>query len=184
MERHEQTVAAGEGREIFGKRVAILVAVLAAFLAISSLTATKASEDTILKEIQVADTYAEFQADSLKQRLGEQNAKTLTVLSANFPDQAAAKTAIGEFKADAAKKKAQKEELLIKAKELQGERENAHRRHKSLEVAEAAFQIAIVLASVAIVARAILLVWASGLLGVTGLFFMLNAYRHFFDLPG
>jgi hypothetical protein len=50
-------------------------------------------------------------------------------------------------------------------------------------VAEAAFQLAIVLASISIVARALSLFWAGVGLGIVGLLLLLNAFALVVPLP-
>ncbi len=189
MEQHERaTQAAEEGgaggdRESFGRRVGVLVAVLAAFLAISSLSANKAGQDTILDQARSADLFAEYQADSLKQRLGRENADSLKVLSKGTPNEAAAAPIIKSFQDDSNANKDKKDKILPEARHFEELRDKAEVRHRNLELAEAAFQIAIVLASVAIVARVFLLAYASAGLGLVGLLLLVNGFVEFVKLP-
>jgi uncharacterized membrane protein YukC len=55
----------------------------------------------------------------------------------------------------------------------------AHDRHNNYQIAEAAFQLAIVLCSIAIVARVIWLVFAGAGLGLVGLLALLNGFLLF-----
>jgi hypothetical protein len=66
---------------------------------------------------------------------------------------------------------------------LERDRDVAHDRHNSYQVAEAAFQLGIVLCSIAIVARALWLVFAGAGLGVVGLLSLVNGFFLFFK-PG
>jgi hypothetical protein len=76
------------------------------------------------------------------------------------------------------------DELMPKAKALEHERDIAHDRHNSYQVAEAAFQMAIVLCSIAIVARVLWLVFIGAGLGVIGLVSLLNGLLLFIKLGG
>jgi hypothetical protein len=65
---------------------------------------------------------------------------------------------------------------MPKAQALEHDRDIAHERHNSYQIAEAAFQLAIVLCSIAIVARALWLVFAGAGLGAIGLLALLNGF--------
>lgn len=186
MEQHERAAQAAEGgheNASFGRRIGILVAVLAAFLAIASLSTNKAGQDTILDQARSADLFAEYQADSLKQRLGTENADSLKVLTTGTPNEAAAAPVIKSFRDDAKANKDKKDKLLPEARHFEELRDRAEVRHRNLELAEAAFQIAIVLASVAIVARVVLLAYASAGLGLLGLLMLVNGFAGMVKLP-
>ena len=166
MEHRERMEAAGESGQSFARKTAVLVGTLAALLSIATLFANAAGEEIILNQERATDTYNEFQADSLKQRIGNYDSQILGAL--NQPAQAAA------AKKDATDKGALKDELLKKAREFEHERDVSARKHLSFQLSEAAFQIGIVVASIAIVARLVALVWAGGILGLAGLLLLLN----------
>jgi ABC-type nickel/cobalt efflux system permease component RcnA len=65
---------------------------------------------------------------------------------------------------------------MPKAKALEHERDIAHDRHNSYQVAEAAFQLGIVLCSIAIVARVLWLVFLGAGLGFVGVLSLLNGF--------
>jgi hypothetical protein len=71
---------------------------------------------------------------------------------------------------------------MPKAQALEKDRDVAHDRHNSYQVAEAAFQLAIVLCSIAIVARVLWLVFAGAGLGFIGLLSLLNGFFLFLKL--
>ncbi len=72
--------------------------------------------------------------------------------------------------------------LMPNAHALDHDRDIAHERHNYYQISEAAFQLAIVLCSIAIVARVLWLVFAGGGLGVVGLLALLNGFL--FYKPG
>jgi hypothetical protein len=136
-----------------------------------------------LDQARSADLFAEFQADSLKQRLGSENADSLKVITKGTPNEAAATPVIKKFQDDANANKQKKDNILPEARHFEELRDKAEVRHRNLELSEAAFQIAIVLASVAIVARVFLLAYASAGLGLIGLLLLINGFLEFVKLP-
>jgi hypothetical protein len=174
IERHEELKEAAESAdearrdEGFARRVALMVAILAAFLAIASLLSSQAEEEILLNQERATDTFNEFQADSLKQRLGTDIANVLNAV--NRPAQAA------DAQKDADTKGALKNGLLQQANRYQDERDAAATRHRSYQFAQGAFQIAIVLTSIAIVGRVAALAVLGGALGGAGLLLLVNGY--------
>lgn len=174
-ERFERAEEAAEKRENFGKRVAVLVAVLAAMLALAGLGANRAQEEVLLAQVQASDTWNEYQANSLKKHINDDMALSLT--KQGF-------TADAQKLTDANNNKyiPKQKELMPKAQALEKDRDVAHDRHNSYQVAEAAFQLAIVLCSIAIVARVLWLVFAGAGLGLIGVLALLNGFLLFLKL--
>ena len=168
-ERFEHAEEVAEKRESFGKRVAVLVAVLAAMLALAGLGANRAQEEVLLAQVQASDTWNEYQANSLKKHINEDMALSLK-------KQGATDDAQKLIDANNNKYIPQQQALMPKAQGLEHDRDVAHDRHNSYQVSEAAFQLGIVLCSIAIVARAIWLVFIGGGLGVIGLMSLLNGF--------
>lgn len=166
-ERFERAEELAEARASFGKRTAVVVAVLAALLAIAGLLATRAQEEVLLAQVEASDAYNEYQANSLKKHINSDAVAVLTKLGGT---------------AEAAKLKAENDEkyiprqaaLLPKAQGLEKAREEAHGRHNNYQVAEAAFQLGIVLCSIAIIARTLWLVVLGMGLGAVGVLALLN----------
>jgi hypothetical protein len=153
-----------------------MVAVLAAMLALAGLGANRAQEEVLLAQVQASDTWNEYQANSLKKHINEDSALALTKLGATDE----AKKLLN---ANDTKYVPKQKELMPKAQALERDRDVAHDRHNSYQVAEAAFQLGIVLCSIAIVARALWLVLLGAGLGVVGLLSLLNGFFLFFK-PG
>jgi hypothetical protein len=175
VERFEKAEELATARESFGKRTAVLVAVLAAMLAIAGLGANRAQEEVLLAQVQASDTWNEYQANSLKKHINEDVAMSLT--KQGFTDDAKKLLSANDTKYIPRQK-----ELMPKAHTLEHARDIAHERHNSYQVAEAAFQLAIVLCSIAIVARALWLVFAGAGLGIVGLLALLNGFLLFIKL--
>ena len=132
----------------------MLVSVLAALLAISSLAGSRASTEAILAQAKASDAFNEYQANSLKRHINLDDAAQLRILAANTPAAAEANKQADSLE-QAVKDKYQpsQDELLPKAQELEHERDLAEARHRGFQTAEAAFQLGIVLSSISIVAR-------------------------------
>src|SRR5918911_1176076 len=90
LEHVEEAEQAAERDEGFGRRAAVLVSILAAFLAIASLAGSRASTEAILAQARASDTYNEYQANSLKRHINLDDASALRILASGGPDQAAA----------------------------------------------------------------------------------------------
>jgi len=174
-ERFEKAEEVAEARESFGKRTAVLVAVLAAMLAIAGLGANRAQEEVLLAQVQASDTWNEYQANSLKKHINDDSALILT--KQGFTDDAKKLLSANDTKYIPNQK-----QLMPKAQGLEHDRDIAHERHNSYQIGEAAFQLAIVLCSIAIVARALWLVFAGAGLGVVGLVALLNGFLLFIKL--
>jgi hypothetical protein len=75
------------------------------------------------------------------------------------------------------------DELFVKGKAFEAERDLAMSRDPYFDFGEALLQIAIVLASVAIISGGLALLALSGVLGVTGALLTLNGYTLAVSLP-
>jgi hypothetical protein len=137
-----------------------------------------------LSQQKASDTWNEFEADSLKRHIDDGDAIALQVLAAEGTSQAEADRDAGALQVAAAGKyQLSQDRLQEQAQELERDRDLAEARHRAFEVAEAAFQLAIVLGSVMIVAGLPTLFWASGALGLAGLLLLINGFVSAVRLP-
>ena len=180
LEHVEHAEEAAERREDFGRRAAVVISVLAAFLAISSLAGSRASTEAILAQAKASDTWNEYQANSLKRHVNLDDAAQVRILTAGTPNQAAAEAQAATLE-QAVNDKYQpaQDQLLPVARDLEHERDQAEARHRGFQTAEAAFQLGIVLGSISIVARTRWLLGTGAVLGVIGLLLGLNAFLQF-----
>ncbi len=184
MEHQRLAEEAATGSEQFGRHAAVLVSVLAALLAIAAIAGNRATTEALLSQQKASDAWNEFQANSLKRHVNEDDAAMLRLLAADGPRQAEAEERAAALEADVATKyRPNQDRLQHEAEDLQRERDLAERRHRRFEVAEAGFQLAIVLSSISIVAGAIGLLWGGGLLGLVSLLFLLNGFFLWFPMP-
>src|SRR5205807_2187207 len=129
---------------------------LAVATAIGSLKAGGFSGKVMLNQAQASDTWAYYQAKSIKQRITEMEARGAT-------GDAAARLA-----ADVERYKREEAELQGKAQAFEAARDGAAKHAPPLGFAIASLQIAIALASVSLITKKKMLWGAAGALGVIG----------------
>lgn len=176
-----------EADDSFKKRAAIMIAVMAMLLAITSLGGSNAGKDMINSNIQASNLYAFYQAKTARQTSYELAANELELTlvrdtGLSTEARAAIQKRIAEYRATVArydsdpKDRDGKKELLERAREAEAARDLAARRDPYFDYAEALLQIAIVLASVAIIAQSVPLLLLGGGLGALGALLMVNGY--------
>ena len=187
----------GEGKksdEKFRSRAALSIAVMAMLLAITSLGGGNAAEDIMNYNIQASDTWAFYQAKTIRKTDTELAADMLEAqlgVSQNVNPEQRQKIEkkIAEYRENAARYETEpakgegKQELSKKAQALTAMRDRAMQQDPNFDFAEALFQIAIVLASVSILATSRKILYVALVAGVLAFVLMLNGYFLFFNLP-
>jgi hypothetical protein len=162
------------------RKIALLIAVIALFLALSETLGKGAQTESIAKNVEASNLWAFFQAKSIR-RTVVQAASDQSRLSLGLIGDAAAKAAlqkqIDDWQQTAARYRSEPstgegtEQLAERAKHAEEERDLATAKYHHFELASAAFQIGIVLASATIITGMIALAWISGLLALAGIAF-------------
>jgi len=204
----EQIVEVNEGGgneadNKFRSRTALVIAFMAMLLAITSLGGGNAAEDIMNNNIHASDTWAFYQAKSIRQTSNRLAADTLEaelLAHQNSITPEARKTIqekIDKFKETADRYESEpdkddpnnelkgegRQQLMARAKNFEAERDKAQKQDPNFDFAEALFQIAIVLASVAILAMSRLIFKVSLITGALAFVLMLNGYFLYFTLP-
>ena len=167
----------GEHAEFFNKRIALVIAILALFLSFSETLGKGAQNEATNLNIKASDLWAFYQAKDIRRTMVTVAADQTGLITAGVTD-AAAKEAITKqietwrktaerYQSDP-KANNGREQLEELAKEAEAERNDATAKYHHYELASAAFQIGIVLASAAVITGMVVLVWLGGLLGVIG----------------
>src|SRR3974390_1041657 len=160
------------------KKIALLIAVIALFLALSETLGKAAQTESIAKNVEASNLWAFFQAKSIRRTVVQTAADQARLSLGSASDDAAKATLqkqIEEWQKTAARYRSEPEtgegteQLSERAKHAEEERELATAKYHHFEIASAAFQIAIVLASAAIITGIIALTWISGLLTLLGI---------------
>jgi hypothetical protein len=160
------------------KKIALLIAVLALFLAISETLGKGAQTESISKNVEASNLWAFFQAKSIRRTVVQTAADQGKLTLGSTTDdamKAAVQKQIDDWQKTAARYRSEPEtgegteQLAEKAKEAEHERDEATAKYHHFELASAAFQIGIVLASATIITGMLPLAWVAGLLTLAGL---------------
>jgi hypothetical protein len=162
------------------KKIALLISVLALFLAFSETLGKSAQTSAVTLNVTTNDLWAFYQAKNIRGTILRTSAEQLQ-LAADHATDTGEKTRLQKV-VDGWKKTADRydddpegkegrKQLAEKAKETEEQREHALARYHNYEFASAAFQIGIVLASAQVITGMVVLGWLSGLVGVVGLIF-------------
>ena len=159
------------------RRVALVIAILALLLALSEAGAKRAQHFSTEKNIEASDLFNFYQAKKIRSTIAETAAalletqKTAVLPAAEEPFDkqiGAFKAAIARYEKDPKKPEDSLDALQERANAAVEARELSNRRLENFEFASGALQIAIVLASAAIITGASVLLWMSVGLGVIG----------------
>jgi hypothetical protein len=168
-EAHETIHEHGGHANPFAKRVAVLVSALAAALALTEIGAKSTQNEYLKNHIAISDDYAYYQARGVRALVKESEAKLLSRLqSADDPkvqaDIQADKEYVERMRDDPKTGDGMKQ-LLVRAKELEEKREESFHHYHIYEFCGGAMELAIVLASVAVVTQIAPLALAAGAIG-------------------
>ncbi len=179
------------------------IGVLAVVLAICGMGGSNATKEATLKNIEAANLWGFFQAKNQRREMRRVEAEQLEFMIAANPQMPeAARFAVADklkalkanderFSSDPEKigadgKKSGGEgldQLFEKAKALESERNLAMQRDPYFDYGQAFLQIAIVLASVAIISSGAPLLIASGVIGLAGALMTFNGFTQWVSLP-
>src|SRR3954451_18289495 len=172
MSAHESMEHAEHAEHASGenRKIALLIAVIALFLAFSETLGKGAQTEALGKNVEASNLWAFYQAKTIR-RTVVQATSDQARLSLGLMGDDAAKAALQKQIEDWGKTAARyrsepetqegSEELAKRAKHAEHERDLALARYHHYEVASAAFQIGIVLASATIITGIIALAWIS-----------------------
>jgi Domain of unknown function (DUF4337) len=179
-EAHERAEHAEEAGH-HNKGVALVISVLALFLAFSETLGKSAQTAALTDTVQASDTWAFYQARNIRQTTVATQKEVLELQAATEtdPQKKAALTKkiedwdkrIKRWESDPERKEGMKE-LREKATELEHRRDHKLEQYHNYEFASAALQIGIVLASASIITSMVGLAWLSGVAGLIGVGFM------------
>jgi hypothetical protein len=160
------------------RKIALLIAVIALCLALSETLGKGAQTESIAKNVEASNLWAFFQAKSIRhttvQTAADQSKLALGTIGDDAA-KAAAQKQIDEWQKTAARYRSDpksgegQEQLSERAKHAEEERDLATAKYHHFELASAAFQISIVLASAAIITGMMALAWISGVLTLAGI---------------
>ena len=160
------------------KKIALLVAVLAAFLAISEMGGKSAQTEVLTQHVEATNMWTFFQAKTVRQTVVRTAAEELEAQFKDAPTMpAAVKDQVAHWRRTAQRYDSEPEtnegrkELMARAKMHEGKREHARAAYHLFEYGSAAFQLAIVLAGAAALTSVMWLAVVAGSLGLVGIAF-------------
>jgi hypothetical protein len=167
------------------KKIALLIAVLALILAFSETFAKSSQTSALSYNIEASNLWSFFQAKTIRMTTVRTSAESAEMEAKQTKNQAAKEILnkqIESWKKTAARYDSEPEtqegrkELMARARDAEKKRDRSIAAYHHYELASAALQIAIVLASAQIITGVMALAWISGGLGVVGLAFSLIGY--------
>jgi len=157
------------------KQIAIVIAILAAFLAIAETGAKSAQTEVLTMQVEASNLWSFFQAKTVRQtviRTAADEAEAQFKDAGNMPP--ALKAQVDRWRSTAQRYESEpdtndgRKELNARAKAYEAARDTARSAYHLFEYGSAAFQLAIVLASAATVTSVMWLAFVAGALGVVG----------------
>jgi hypothetical protein len=173
----------------FGRRVALVTAVFAVILSISSLGGNNATKEMLLAQQKSSDQWAFYQAKVIREHLYRAQKQRLEV---DLLERGGAIRPEAREKLDALLKKwdeeekrygAEKKDIEKDAKKLEHVRDVNATRDPYFDLADVFLQIAIVMSSVSILSKSRPVFYFSLVLAVIGTTLTVNGYGLFFQLP-
>jgi len=166
--------------ENHNRQIALLISVIALFLAFSETLGKSAQTVGIELNIKASDTWNFFQAKTIRQTSLRTAAEAMTLQVASVPDEAgkaamnkqieAWRATVVRYESDPKEKDGRKE-LRAQAEQYERDRDLSLAKYHNYEFASAAYQIGIVLASAAVITGILALDYAAAGVGVIGLIF-------------
>lgn len=166
------------------KRIALLIGVLALLLAFSEIGGKNAEQDALSKNIEASNLWAFFQAKTIRGTTLRTAAEAMEVELGNATEPAARERLqkrIDSWKATIARYESEPEtnegrkELIARAKAAEARRDISSARDDKYDIVSGLLQIAIVVASAAIITGVALLAWTGVGLGLLGFALMVIA---------
>jgi hypothetical protein len=168
----------GHGEHGGNKGIALLISVLALILAFAETLGKGAQTGALAYNVEASNLWAFFQAKTIRQTVLRTAAEEM---EAGSPSEGQKKQ-VSKWKDTAQRYQSEpdtgegREQLAARAKEAEKKRDRSMAAYHHYEVASAAVQIAIVLASASIIAEIIALAWVGAALGVVGVAFCLIGF--------
>jgi hypothetical protein len=193
--------AENEVEEKFRNRAALLIAIFAMLLAVGSLGGGNVAEDMVHANIKASDTWAFYQAKNVRQtayRLAADEMKLQLASPALAPEaRAQLQETVDKYEQTIARYDSEpdpaapadslrgegKKQLSARARAYEADRERAGNQDSNFDYSEVAFQLALVLGSVAILSLSRPILYLSIGLGAIGTILMINGFALLFPLP-
>jgi hypothetical protein len=185
--------AAEQDQRARDKLIGVYIGILAVILAICSMGGDNASKDATRSNIEASNTWAFFQAKNMRRQLlrievDEIELKLATDDTLSEGDKGLYAAKLAEYKKlidtlTSDDKGEGLDQLFDKGKALESARDLAMQQDPYFDYGSALLQIAIVLASIAIISGGSTLLGVSGLLGAAGILMTINGFTLAVPIP-
>lgn len=171
-----------QNNDMFDKLVALSTSFIAVGLSISTILNNAAGDDLLIFRSEANNKWSYFQSKSIKQSLYDLEAKNLELsmedesLSPKYRDKTAERVLF--FKKESKRYEVEKGEISADAKQAEDLMEKADQKGTKFDLAEALYQIAIILSAISMIAKSRPTWYLSILLGVIAI--GITTYTHFF----
>ena len=181
-------------KEFRDRWIGVYIGILAALLAVCTMLGNNVTKDANKLNIEAANLWNFFQAKNLRRtNVTLQTENLVLQLAANpgmpepvkkqFETQIEANRALVKRLTSEPEKKEGLDELFVRGKELEKQRDEAFRRDPYFDWAQTLLQIAVVLASVCLITGTVTLLYSSAILAAAGIFMLLDGQFMFLSLP-
>jgi hypothetical protein len=175
---------AGGPTEGANKYIALMIAVLALFLAFSEMLGKNAEKASVTANIEANNLWSFFQAKTIRRAMAQNLVEFIQVENTGVTD--AAKSAavakqVETWRSLAARLESEPEtnegrrELMRRAQEAEKKRDSENRKAEAFEMSSAVLQVAIVVASAMIITGVAFLAYVAGALGMAAVGLMAMA---------
>jgi Domain of unknown function (DUF4337) len=165
-----------EAKDAFEKLVAVSIAVMAVVLSVVGNRSDNAKTEAIIKTTAASNKWGYFQAKSIKDHIQQAEIGVLSTLSTGATESAKRDAALAKLNEEMQRLEKEKTEIKTEAEHLDGEALQALKINDRCDQGGLLLQIAVVLASVAIVSRLKPLWWMSLAIGAVGAVIGLSAF--------
>lgn len=175
-------------KDAFTRRVALTTAIFAVLLAITSLGGSNAMKEMLLAQQQASNMWAYYQAKVIREHLYRSQAFLLEAMEANTQTgnptgQKKIQEARTHLLNEAQRFNAEKKDIEKEARHFEEERDLNQKKDPYFDYAEVLLQIAIVLASIAIISQSRRMYYFAIVTAVLGGAFSVNGFFLLVSLP-
>jgi Domain of unknown function (DUF4337) len=172
----------------FSRRVALTTAIYAVVLAIASLGGNNAMKEMLLAQQQMSDQWAFYQAKVIREHLYRAQKLTLEASlaepgSLRGPERERFAALARRFEEEEKRYNSEKKDIEKDAKKHEQDRDVNQAKDPYFDYAEVFLQIAIVTASISILATSRPMFWFSLVLALLGMLLTINGFGLFVKLP-
>jgi len=145
-----------------------LIAIMAAILAFTEMAARNADTDVVRETVEASDTWAFYQAKSIRATVLRANARALQLEGGASKDPSLVARTIADWEATAAREDSEpstgegRKELIARARAIEKRRDDRNAAKENFEYASGALELGILLASSAVVTGLVPLAFLGG----------------------